>query len=225
MKNNNRLHKHNKQQNKLISITSIILFIIVFCLSACVAGAETIDEYNAQIQENNEKIQAMDEIKTQLHITAELLRSSSYINNGFDEVLGQKWHNCTTYQENLLNQNNDIQSKINFIKAEQLKAEQEKNSKKYVGNFKITHYCPCNICNGSWGSKTALGTTMTPYRTIAVDPRIIPLGSKVEIQGKTYIAEDTGGAIKGNRIDMCVSSHSEAYRRGVLNSVPVYIVK
>ena len=65
---------------------------------------------------------------------------------------------------------------------------------------------------------------MTPNRTIAVDPRIIPLGSKVEINGRIYIAEDTGGAIKGNRIDMCVSSHSEAYAKGVLNNVPVYVV-
>ena len=66
---------------------------------------------------------------------------------------------------------------------------------------------------------------MTPYRTIAVDPKVIPLGSRVEINGQIYIAEDTGGAIKGNRIDMCVSSHAEAYRRGVLYNVPVHIVK
>ena len=50
-------------------------------------------------------------------------------------------------------------------------------------------------------------------------------GSRVEINGQIYIAEDTGGAIKGNRIDMCVSSHAEAYRRGVLYNVPVHIVK
>ena len=65
---------------------------------------------------------------------------------------------------------------------------------------------------------------MTPYRTIAVDPTVIPLGSEVEINGQIYIAEDTGSAIKGNKIDLCVRSHSEAYARGVLRNVPVYIV-
>ena len=199
-------------------IISVIINVIILCFGTCVVNAEGITDYQYQIDANNETIQAIDNIKDQLHITAELLRNSSYINNGFDETLSQKWHECNTYQTDLLNQNSEIQYKIDKIKEEQ-------NKKVYIGNFKITHYCPCNVCNGSWGSKTAIGTTMTPYRTIAVDPRIIPLGSKVEIKGKTYVAEDTGGAIKGNRIDMCVSSHSEAYRLGVMNNVPVYIVR
>ncbi len=202
---------------------SIILFIIV--VLAMVYGmvtqnvrANTIIEYEEQIQTNNNQINALEEIKGQLHITAELLRNNDYINNGLDEILSLKWHECHNYQIDKTNENIDLQDKIDVLKREQ-------NNKRFVGNFKITHYCPCTTCNGSWGSKTALGTTMTPYRTIAVDPKVIPLGSKVEINGKIYIAEDTGGAIKGNRIDMCVSSHSEAYRRGVLNNVPVYIVK
>ena len=37
------------------------------------------------------------------------------------------------------------------------------------------------------------------------------------------MAEDTGGAIKGYKIDICVSSHSEALERGRLVNVPVYI--
>lgn len=52
-------------------------------------------------------------------------------------------------------------------------------------------------------------------RTIAVDPDIIPLGSTVKIEGQEYVAEDTGGAIKGNRIDIFVSSHDEATIKGV----------
>lgn len=55
---------------------------------------------------------------------------------------------------------------------------------------------------------------MQADRTIAVDPRLIKLGSKVRMNDREYIAEDTGGAIKGRRIDLFVDSHSEAMRFG-----------
>ena len=51
--------------------------------------------------------------------------------------------------------------------------------------------------------------------TIAVDKTVIPLGSKVKIDGVEYVAEDTGGAIKQKRIDIFVSSHEEALEKGV----------
>ena len=94
-----------------------------------------------------------------------------------------------------------------------------------IGNFQITHYCPCAICNGRSDGLTATGTKLTPGRTIAVDPSVIPLGSTVWIEGYgTRIAEDTGGAIKGKHIDMLVSGHTEAYDKGVVYR-DVYIVK
>ena len=51
---------------------------------------------------------------------------------------------------------------------------------------------------------TANGTDLHANpRVIAVDPNVIPLGSTVTVEGYgTYIAADTGGAIKGNRIDI-----------------------
>ena len=85
-----------------------------------------------------------------------------------------------------------------------------------MGNFKLTFYCACSSCSGGYGDGTATGTRCTEGRTIAVDPRVIPLGSKVYIEGfGDFIAEDTGGAIKGNKIDILVSSHSRAYDLGV----------
>lgn len=85
-----------------------------------------------------------------------------------------------------------------------------------LGNYKLTFYCPCATCNGVAGAKTASGTTPTEGRTIAVDSSIIPLGSRVYIEGYgVFIAEDTGGAIKNNKIDVFVSSHSRAYELGV----------
>lgn len=87
----------------------------------------------------------------------------------------------------------------------------------YIGRFKITHYCTCSKCNGGWGSATAWAGKVTPGVTIAVDPSVIPKLSWVYIEGYgVRQAQDCGGAIKGNHIDMAVSSHSEAMRLGVV---------
>lgn len=89
-----------------------------------------------------------------------------------------------------------------------------------LGTFKVTHYC-CeqypHICNAGAPYKTALGTT--PHvGGCAVDPKVIPLGSYVKINGVVYHAEDTGGAIKGNRIDLVVGTHQEALSKGTYNA-------
>jgi uncharacterized protein YabE (DUF348 family) len=63
------------------------------------------------------------------------------------------------------------------------------------------------------------------YSTIAVDPKVIPLGTKVYVEGYGFaIAEDTGGAIKGNRIDVYFNSYNESIIWGV-KQVNVYIIK
>lgn len=211
---NNNNHNNN---NIMLIVICAIMAVAILWMFSIQANASKTSIYEAQIASNDIQIQQIEEIKKQLHITAETLRVNENINNGFDVILSEKWIECDKIQSNLTIENIELQGKIDEERVRQSK-------RRYVGNFKLTHYCPCATCNGSYGNKTALGTTLTPYNTIAVDPRVIPLGSKVEIQGKTYIAEDTGGAIKGNRIDVCVSSHSEAYAKGVLRNVPVYIV-
>lgn len=87
-----------------------------------------------------------------------------------------------------------------------------------LGVCKLTAYCCENyphICNDGDSTKTATGTRPTPGRTCAVDPRVIPYGSEVIINGHTYIAEDCGGAIKGNKIDIVFATHKEALDFGV----------
>lgn len=87
---------------------------------------------------------------------------------------------------------------------------------KPLGTFKITHYCPCSICCGPWANGiTSTGVTATTNRTIAVDPSQIPYGSKVVINGQVYVAEDCGGAIKKNCIDIYVATHQEGEDKGV----------
>lgn len=68
------------------------------------------------------------------------------------------------------------------------------------------------------------GTPVIEGQTIAVDPSIIPYGSKVIIGGHVFTAEDCGGAIKGNHIDIYVNSHEEALALGSSNAA-VYLAK
>lgn len=93
-----------------------------------------------------------------------------------------------------------------------------------LGNFKLTFYCPCEVCNGRGDARTSSGTTMVEGRTIAVDSSVIPLGSRVYIEGfGEFVAEDTGSAIVDKRIDICVSTHERAYSLGV-TSGDVYLL-
>ena len=81
---------------------------------------------------------------------------------------------------------------------------------KYIGNFKLTFYCPCKKCSGSYGHNTSSGAYATEGRTIAVDPKVIPKGSHVYIDGfGEFIAEDTGGKwVKGNHVDIFLEDHN-----------------
>lgn len=93
-----------------------------------------------------------------------------------------------------------------------------------LGTYKLTAYCPCSKCCGQWADGiTSTGVYAQANHTIAVDPRVIPYGSKVMINGHIYTAEDCGGSIKGNRIDIYFNSHSEALRFGIQYAT-VYLI-
>lgn len=78
-----------------------------------------------------------------------------------------------------------------------------------LGEFKVTAYCPCKECSDGWRFYTPTGAKAQEGRTIAVDPRVIPYGSEVMIDGHTYKAEDCGGLIKGNKVDIFFESHKD----------------
>lgn len=84
-----------------------------------------------------------------------------------------------------------------------------------LGSFKTTAYCSCKKCCGNTKGITRTGTHVTEGRTIAVDPKVIPLGTHVVIDGNEYIAEDTGSAVKGNVIDVYIDGHQKALKYGV----------
>jgi len=95
-----------------------------------------------------------------------------------------------------------------------------------------TAYEPGVQSNGKWAGITATGRVAGPG-IVAVDPSVIPLNSRLYIEstddGKSWsygyaIAGDTGGAIKGNKIDLCYSTVEECYQFG-RRQFKVYILE
>lgn len=91
---------------------------------------------------------------------------------------------------------------------------------KYVLTCEATAYDMSPAQNGGYGGITATGVPLDKG-VIAVDPKVIPLGSRVYIEALdgswSYgyaVAADTGGAIKGNRVDLCYYTRSECIQFG-----------
>lgn len=107
--------------------------------------------------------------------------------------------------------------------SEEIEQEQiEESNHISLGEFKLTAYCSCEKCCGIWAYNRpngivygAIGEELQEGYSIAVDPNVIPYGTEVVINDRIYKAQDCGGAIKGNRIDLYFDSHEDALEFGV----------
>lgn len=107
------------------------------------------------------------------------------------------------------------------------KAQEAKEAVQEGREFKLTAYCSCVKCCGeyalnrpvdAYGNEIVYGSTgerLTAGVSVAVDPKVIPYGSTVVINGREYLAQDCGGAIKGDRIDIYFDNHQDALEFGV----------
>lgn len=102
---------------------------------------------------------------------------------------------------------------------------QNSGNMEYLGVFKLTGYCPCRKCSSSWSAKTASGVTAKAGVTVAASKNL-PFGTKLYIEDVGYrIVQDRGGAIKGNKLDVFVNTHSECYSPNINKNAKVYIVR
>jgi 3D (Asp-Asp-Asp) domain-containing protein len=94
---------------------------------------------------------------------------------------------------------------------------------KAVLDMTATAYGPGYPDNGQWGNQTYMGGNVQ-QGVAAVDPKVIPMGSKLWIPGYgVAIAEDQGSAIKGNRIDLAFNTRQKALDYGIQN-LKVYVL-
>lgn len=101
-------------------------------------------------------------------------------------------------------------------------------------HVKASAYTAAANENGQWGAVDYFGNPLK-VGTIAVDPTLIPLGTKLYVTGYDYnglpvggmfaVASDMGGAIKGNRIDIFVPSSQQQARTFGYQYVHVYVLK
>lgn len=85
----------------------------------------------------------------------------------------------------------------------------------------VRAYDNCKVCTGKTPRHKAYGITksgkVASHGTVAVDPKMIALGTKLKIEGfgnKVFRAEDVGKAVKGRRMEIWMESHKKALRFG-----------
>ncbi len=133
------------------------------------------------------------------------LPDGEYLVEGWVE--DEKFHNTKTYAKGAA-----APAKEETPKQEAQTASE--NGLVHLGAFRTTGYCPCYQCSEGWGRQTSTGATARANHTIAVDPRVIPYGAKVMINGTVYTAEDRGGGVKGKHIDIFFDNHAQTRHHG-----------
>lgn len=175
-------------------------------------------EYAVEKRENNDLPQGTENIVQQGQNGEKLITTEVVYEDGKEvsrKVVGEK------VQKNPVNQIIDVGT-LGVVRT-------SRGSEDTYSQMMVMESTAYTAAGGNDNGITASGTSCVRdpngYSTIAVDPRIIPLGTKVYIDGYGYaIAQDTGGAIKGNIIDVYFNSYSETINWGRRN-VKVYILK
>lgn len=193
-------------------IIAIIVFAIVFvgCGNESETFVEPIETIEIEVEYGTEETVE----PTETIVVEEIVKETEPVEETKPKEIVEK---PKQEQNNKDDSNNDMNNKNDEQK-------EEESNLVYMGRFKLTAYCACSKCCGKSDGITASGTKAKQGRTIAVDPKQIPYGTKVVINGHTYVAEDCGGSIKNNRIDVFFNSHKEALQFGV-QYADVYIVK
>ncbi len=107
--------------------------------------------------------------------------------------------------------------KLTGVKAVAKKTTTSRSNDDVVKEFMVSASAFTANCRGCSGiTTTGINLKKNPnLKIIAVDPRVIKLGTKVYVEGYGYaIAGDTGGGIKGNKIDVFMPNHSSALKWG-----------
>lgn len=124
----------------------------------------------------------------------ESVPEANFVNNQLLEIIDSLQKELTVYKDR------------EFILLRHIKHEE------YVA----TAYLPIDHREGRHSGLTATGALAKPYFTAAVDPTVVPINSWIWIEGLGWWkAHDTGNAIRGKRIDLCLCTREEAKEFGV----------
>lgn len=202
--------------NKLTKSFATVVMVGVCLSTSAFASSQT--QTSAEIKSN------LDEAITMRNTAHQLAECARTLGAEEDDYIilhaKDKWDE---HNETVVALTEDYNKALKAEREAEAKRKAEEEAKRKAEEAKrgrLVARMRCTFYTGSadeGGSITALGTPVTPWYTVAVDPRVIPLGSKIRIEGFNgiFYCADTGGAIKGNIIDIAVGSKSEANRLGV----------
>lgn len=172
----------------------ILTFVIIICGVSCSAGKANIDDVKKSDTINtNSTLSTSKTIVVVSDETTELTSAS--------EITTAESHSEPTTEVKSTTTRKHITTTKKAVQSTTQDAEVVSSDGKNLGKFKITVYTPGSD-GGTWGYQTATGVRSQHLRTCAVDPKVIPLGSTIHINGLTLLACDTGSAVKGNVIDI-----------------------
>jgi 3D (Asp-Asp-Asp) domain-containing protein len=188
----------------------ILIVTVSFCAGTFATGNYAINQINLLSEELNKELVLRHEIENKLGITTAELQIET-------EKATKLNNDITTIKDEL----EKAQATISNLKSDEYKFV-------YVGDYKITHYCTEkfeHMC-GTGSGLTATSTNVIAGRTVAVDPRVIPYGTEMYIEGYGFrVAEDCGGAVNGNHIDVAVDGHERALAMGTTTGGVWLLVK
>lgn len=200
--------------NKLTKSFATVVMVGVCLSTSAFASSQT----SAEIKSNLDEAITM---RNTAHQLAECARTLGAEEDDFIILHAKdKWDE---HNETVVALTEDYNKALKAEREAEAKRKAEEEAKRKAEEAKrgrLVARMKCTFYTGSadeGGSITALDTPVTPWYTVAVDPRVIPLGSKIRIEGfnGVFYCADTGGAIKGNIIDIAVGSKSEASNLGV----------
>lgn len=201
--------------------TVVVLCVLVISLSSVFAVdyEKELANCEIEIERVEDEIAAYYETQTIAH---DMANSARALNISEDDVVIQRAKDIWAEAEE---NKNALENNLAELKERQLELQEKADKYEYIGDYKLTGYCPCYSCSEGYGSNTASGVRAKEGITVAADRRKIPLGTKIYIEGVgERIVQDVGGAIKGNKLDIYVENHSDCYRAEYNTTAKVYII-
>lgn len=196
--------KTNKGENKLKKLLIVLSFALVLFLGTSLESSAASNTYTVKSGDTLYKISKMHKVSVNSLISWNKLKSTTIKPKQKLKVTGKA-----------------------VKTASKAKTPSRSTSGTVVREFTVSASAYTASCKGCSGiTRTGLNLKKNPgLKVIAVDPRVIKLGTKVYVEGYGYaVAGDTGGAIKGNKIDVFIPSKSAALKWGRKN-VKIKILK
>lgn len=182
-------------------------FMIILGLVACLSLGNTLYD-NQQLQQEVESL------------NGEIVSMNEEIDSLEDSLF-----DVESELANKSKENNDLDFQ-NAELLQQIEKMKQDADFEYQGKFTVTYYCGedyPHIC-GTGNGVTSSGAKAFAGVTVAADPNVFPTGSYIYIEGVGMrVVQDTGGGIKGNKLDVYVDTHNEALENDVKN-VGVWLV-